>query len=82
MPKCKLVDARSCVNRRNVNFQISIEEALLITGMSKKDLAKRSGIPQSTIYHDLKFPESMTIGRARKYFDSLDVPSERRGTCL
>ena len=82
MPKSKLVDARRIVNHRNVAFQISIEEALLITGMSKKELAKRTGIAQSTVYHDLRYPETVTIDRARRYFDSLDVPQEKRGTCL
>lgn len=80
MPRSNLV--KSAQNRQDINFNLTIAEGLLINGMTKKDLIRKSGIAQSTVYADLKHPERMTIGRARRYFDVLHIPAEKRGQYL
>lgn len=80
MPRSNLV--KSAQNRQDINFNLTIAEGLLINGMTKRDLIKKSGIASSTVYADLKHPERMTIGRARRYFDVLHIPAEKRGQYL
>ena len=80
MPKSNLV--RPSPNKRDVAFNLAITEGLLMNGMSKRDLIKKSGIAPSTVYNDLKHPDRMTVGRARRYFDVLQLPSEKRGAYL
>lgn len=73
---------RPSPNKRDVAFLCAITEGLLMNGMNKRDLIKKSGIASSTVYADLKHPERMTIGRARRYFDVLHIPAEKRGQYL
>lgn len=80
MPKSNLV--RPSPNRKDVAFNLTITEGLLTNGMSKRDLIKKSGIAPSTVYNDLKHPDRMTVGRARRYFDVLQIPAEKRGQYL
>lgn len=77
MPKSNLVP-RNTRNKKDVNLLIAINEGLLMNCMKNKDLIKKSGIPQSTVYNDLRNPSSMTIERARIYLDVVEAPKESR----
>lgn len=59
-----------------IEFRASINRYLLLRGMNKKDLAKRTGIPESTLHRHLREQEKFSLSEIRRIRDVLNMPHE------
>lgn len=61
----KAIEFRACINRY-----------LLLRGMNKNDLSKRTGIPIATLYKRLREQDSMQIQELRRIGHTLNIPAD------
>lgn len=56
----------------------AIENRLAIVNMTKPELAKKTGIPESSLYSKIRNPSKFNLADLRKVFVVLRMPEEEK----
>ena len=78
MPAIK-VSAEEKENRETI---AKIESYMILSGIKKPELAKKTFIPYSTLASRFNKPDTFTRGELRRICKVLSIPREDRGTLI
>lgn len=64
------------INKEVIEMQFTVSEARRYRDLTQEEVAEYMGISRSSYIYLEKNPEKMTIERARKFSDAVDIPIE------